>query len=91
MEKPINFSSHAKFQMILRGATENEVILTIREGQPRQAKQNRFRKTYEFVFEDISPVNQKFYAFKTIDVIFVEKIDKIQVITVIVYYYNERR
>ena len=91
MEKPINFSSHAKYQMQLRGATENEVILTIRKGQPRQAKQNRLRRTFEFVFENISWVNQKFYAFKTIDVIFVEEIDKIQVIPVVVYYYNKRR
>lgn len=43
---------------------------------------------YVVSFNDVSPVNQKFYGLKTIDAVFVEEPDRIVVITVKVYYHD---
>lgn len=88
MIKPIIISQHARRQMILRGAQENEVILAIQTGVWQSAKKGRMHAQYVVNFNAISPVNQKFYLWKTVDAIFVEEQDKIEVVTVIVYYHN---
>jgi hypothetical protein len=75
-------------KMSLRGAEENEVILAIRTGVWQSAKKGRMRSKYVVDFNDVSLVNQKFYRWKTVDAIFVEDRDKIEVVTVIVYYHN---
>ena len=86
--KPIYFSEHSKQQMKLRGALAEEVTLAIRSANWQTAKQNRLRCRFQFPFNAISPMNQRFYPFKTIEVVFAEKPERIEVITVKVYYYN---
>lgn len=88
MGKSILFSSHAKLQMLLRGAEENEVIATIQTRKWESAKYNKSSCRAQFYFEKPSQVNQKIYKYKTIEAIFVEEDDKIVVITVKVYYHN---
>jgi len=88
MVKPIVISQHARRQMILRGAEENEVMLAIQTGDWESAKKGRMHAQYMVDFNNVSPVNQKFYLWKTVDAIFVEEQDKIEVVTVIVYYHN---
>ncbi len=48
--KPIVFSRHALLQMEERGATQEEVELSIRTGEPEPAKLGRqaFRKNFNF-------------------------------------------
>ena len=88
MTKPIIFSSHAKRQMLLRGTEENEAITTIRSTAWQPAKYGKFHACLRFDFNQLSPVNQQFYQFKTVDVIFVDEPNEIVVVTVKVYYHN---
>ena len=86
----IKFSNHSKIQMLARGANEKEVIETISEGVWMTARENKFHCTKTFSFHNISPINKQFYMYKTIDSIFVNEISEIYVITVKVYYHNDR-
>jgi hypothetical protein len=88
MEKRIYFSSHAKLRMLLRGAEENEVILTIRSSKWELINRGRHHCHHQFDFNGTSPINNKFYKYKTVDVIFAEEPTEIIVITVKVYYHN---
>ena len=87
--KPIRFSDHARLQMSLRGATEEEVTISIRAGKWEAAKMGRFRSSQQFNFNRVSLTNQKFYKYKTVDAFFAEERNEIVVITVKVYYSNE--
>lgn len=73
--------------MSLRGAGKEEVIKTIRDGIRETAKHNKFHSALTFDFKSNSPVNNKYYEFKTLDVIFVEENNQIIVVTVKVYYH----
>jgi hypothetical protein len=88
MAKPIYFSTHAREQMLLRGAEEDEVIAAIRSGNWQAAKNGKFHARTEFEYNKESPVNQQFYSYKAVDPIFDERSEKIVVITVKVYYFN---
>ena len=85
----IRFSDHARLQMVLRGATEDEVTVTIRSGKWETAKMGKFRTKHQFNFDKISLTNQKFYKYKTIEPIFADESNEIVVVTVKVYYSNE--
>ncbi len=87
--KPIKFSNHARLQMYLRGASEEEVIHSIRTGNWESAKSGKFQSKYRFDFNMLAPINQRFYKYKTVEAIFADEPDKIEVITVKVYYLNE--
>lgn len=87
--KPIRFSNHARLQMSLRGASEEDVIRAIRLGRWESAKMGRFQSKYRFDFNKIALTNQKFYKHKTVEPIFADEADEIVVITVKVYYSNE--
>lgn len=87
--KPIRCSDHAKSQMILRGATDKEVITAIRSGKWEAAKTGKFQTKYRFDFNRVSLINQKIYKYKTIEPIFADEPDEIVVITVKVYYSNK--
>ena len=87
--KPIQLSAHAREQMVLRGATEEEIQQTIEIEQWAQAKRGKWKAKHRFVFGKLSPVNQKEYQFKEVEPIFVDEIDAIVVVTVMVYYSNE--
>jgi len=84
--KNIIFSRHAKQQMQLRGAQEDEVISAIRTSVWNFAKHGKLSGKMRFDFADYSPINQQFYQYKTVEVVFVDETDEIIVITVKVYY-----
>ena len=88
MVKPIYFSTHARERMLLRGAVENEVTIAIRSGNWQPAKEGKFSARAQFDFNNHSPINQQFYAHKTVKPVFRELPEKIVVVTVNVYYFN---
>ena len=85
MTKSIDFSKHALDQMKERGASESEVIDTIRSGEKVPAKQGRqgYRKNFQY--------NQvwggKQYATKQVMAIIVDEPNAIVVITVFTFYF----
>ncbi len=87
--KTITFSDHAKLQMTLRGASEEEVRIAIRRAKWETAKLGKLKTKYRFDFNKVSLTNQKIYKYKTVEPIFADESDKIVVITVKVYYSNE--
>ena len=89
MIKPVIFSQHAKMQMLLRGAEESEVIEAIRKGQWQPAKRGRFQAKWRFIFDRPSPITGVTYRFKEVEAIFAVEADKIVVVTVKVYYFDE--
>ncbi|MBM3127283.1 MAG: hypothetical protein FJ009_01445 [Chloroflexi bacterium] len=90
MNKPkaIQFSEHAREQMVLRGASEDEVAQTIRQESWAQAKRAKYRAKRRFAFDKPSPLNQKTYRFKEVEPIFADEPDMLVVVTVMVYYTN---
>ena len=87
--KPVYFSNHAKSQMILRGATEEEVEIAVREGKREPAKLGKFKSRHSFAFNSFSPVNQKFYKYKIVESIFADEPEEITIVTVKVYFINK--
>lgn len=87
--KPISFSSHARLQMLLRGAEESEVIYAIREGVREQARRGKFLARNHFQFGKESPVSGRYYKHKTVEAIFADEEEEVVVETVKVYYSNE--
>lgn len=73
----------------MRGAIEQEVIETIQTSEWKPALETKRQCRKAFPFNEPSPVNQQVYAFKTVQVIFVEEAEQIVVVTVIVYYGNQ--
>ncbi len=87
--KPIRCSDHARLQMVLRGATEEEVAMSIRTDKWGAAKMGKFQSRHQFDFNRVSLTNQKYYKYKTVESIFADEPNEIVVITVKVYYSNE--
>ncbi len=86
--KPIQFSEHARAQMVLRGATEEEIQQTIRSESWTLAKRGKWQAKRRFAFGEPSPINQREYKFKEVAPIFAEETDAIVVVTIMVYYTN---
>ncbi len=82
--KSIRLSGHAREQCLFRGATEEEIIETIRTTPWNMVRAGRFDCRLDLVYE--AEWNGKFYATKQVRPIFVEA-DEIVVITVYVYHY----
>jgi len=53
--KPVKFSSHARWQMELRGASEEEVVHAIKSVKWEDAKMNKFQSKHKFDFNKIAP------------------------------------
>lgn len=87
--KPICFSNHARLQMVLRGATEEEVIAAISSGKWETAKVGKFKAKHQFNYKRAALTNNKYYKYKTVEPIFADEPDKVVVVTVKVYYSNE--
>ncbi|MBI5971116.1 MAG: DUF4258 domain-containing protein [Deltaproteobacteria bacterium] len=87
--KPVRISNHARLQMYLRGALEEEVVKSIQLGEWKPAKTGKFQSKWRFNFNLTAPANQRFYKYKTVESIFAEEPDEIVIITVKVYYSNE--
>jgi len=84
-KKPIRLSAHAMQQLEFRGATEEQVIDTIRSETWEPAEHGRFGCRKDFVFN--SEWNRKYYSTKQIRHIFVDEHDEIVVVTIYVYYF----
>lgn len=87
--KQIRYSDHSRLQMVLRGATEEEVIMCIRAGKWESARMGKCRSRYQFDYNRVSLTNQKFYKYKTVEAIFADEPNEVAVITVKVYYSDE--
>lgn len=84
MEKVIEFSQHALDNMADRGASREEVELTIRTGECLPAKKGRlsFRKNYSYN----SMWKGKFYQVKQVMPIVAEESDRFMVVTVYTFF-----
>jgi hypothetical protein len=83
--KPIRLSGHARQQLQFRGATEQEVVETIRSANWQPAESGRQECRGNFPFN--AAWNGKHYAAKQVRPIFVEEPNEIVVVTVYVYYF----
>jgi hypothetical protein len=86
--KPIHFSKHALEQMRLRGASQSEVIEAIETVPAQPVKHGKFRVRKQFSYGQVSPVNQKIYAYKIIQVIFADGPEARVIVNVLVFYDN---
>ncbi len=84
--KPIVFTRHALVQMQERGATQEEVELSIGTGEPEPAKLGRqaFRKN--FSFEEMW--KGRYYTVKQVMSVVAEEQDSLFVVTVYVFYFG---
>ncbi len=87
--KPIVLSVHASESAAMRGATRDEVIQSVQEGEWQSARRGRFRSKVCFPFNAVSPLNGKQYRWKTVEAVFAEDSEEILVVTVLVYYGEE--
>ncbi len=85
----IVFSQHVMDQMVDRGTSEEEIKLTIRDGEEVPAKKGR--KSYRKNFNFESFWKGKYYSTKQVIPIVKEESNKIVVITVYVYYFGGKK
>jgi len=85
MMKPIRLSMHARENIHFRGATEEEVLETIRTAPWTAAESGRLECRKDFAHGH--DWNDKFYTTKQVRPIFVERANEIVVVTVYVYYF----
>lgn len=85
ISKPIRLSAHAKIQSQIRGATEEEIIDTIKTSKRQTSELNKLECRKDFVFN--KTWNNNFYKTKQVRPIFVEEEKEIVVVTVYVYYF----
>ena len=85
MNVKMEFSAHARFQMIERGANEEEVKMSILQGESEIAKKGRkiYRKNFQFT----GKWRGKTYRIKQVAPVVVEEREKIIVVTVYVFYF----
>lgn len=83
--KPIRLSGHAKEQLFFRGATEDEVIETIKTSIWQSAELRRLECKKDFLYE--SQWNKKHYKTKQVMPVFIEEETEIVVITVYTYFF----
>ncbi len=83
-EKPIKFSQHALDNMADRGASKEEVELSIRTGEYLPAKKGRLSFRKNFSYNDTW--KGKFYQAKQVMPIVVEEPDRFVVVTVFVFF-----
>jgi hypothetical protein len=83
--KKIRLTYHANEQSKERGASEDEIVIAIRNAEWKPAKKgNRMECKYAFQFNAIWSGN--YYAVKEVRPIFVEEETEIVVVTVYTYY-----
>jgi hypothetical protein len=84
--KSIIFSQHALEQIPDRGATREEVIICITEGEVAPAKSGRkaFRRNFPFG----NKWKGRYYEIKQVMPIVVEDADRMIVVTVYVFYFG---
>ncbi len=84
-EKSVNIHPHASKRSIERGATQDEIVETVKKGEqfPVKFERTGFRKNFSFD----NDWNGKYYSTKQIEAYSVEEDDAWMVITVIVKYF----
>ena len=83
--KPIRLSRHARDQMALRGARDDEVTDTIRTGSQSPAKRGRLGFRKDFPFGGVWA--GKTYATKQVLAIVVDEPTELVVVTVYTFYF----
>lgn len=83
--KQVVFSHHALEQLNDRGTTQEEVKITIQNGEQVPAKKGRIAFRKNFTFNSIW--KEKYYKIKQVMPIVREEIDRYIVITVYVFYF----
>ena len=83
--KPIEFSKHAQEQMVERGATESEVVETIRTGEIVPAKHSRQGHRKNFQYGRLW--GERTFAIKQILAIVAEEADALIAVTVYTFYF----
>lgn len=76
------------WRMRYRGAQVGEVVYTIENSLWHQGSKGKYKAREKFLFDGISPVNSKFYRYKTLEVVFADELNALVVITVKVFYNN---
>ena len=84
-QQPIVFSRHAREQMAERGASEVEVIETIRAGEEVPARGNR--RGYRRNFQYDATWGGRQYAIKQVLAIVAAELDTLVVVTVYTFYF----
>ena len=84
-EKPIRLTSHARLQCLERGASEDEVILAVREGTREPAKLGRMICRFNFTFARTWQDN--WYAVKQVAPVISEEAEETVVVTVYTFYF----
>ena len=82
---PISFSPHVLESLKKRGTNEIEIKMAIKGSPWRSAKRGRMEAEMEFNYNN--EWNDKLYAFKKVNPVFVVEGHKIIVITVYCFYY----
>ncbi len=85
--KPVRLSTHARDRAEQRGATEEDVVAAVSEGQWGPADRGRLEAEKAFPYD--AEWNGKRYKIKRVRPIFVEEDETIVVVTVYVYYHDE--
>jgi len=88
-ELPTEISSHAREQMVDRGVSEEEVMAAIRRGEAEPVRKGRsmYRKNFQFG----KVWRGKRYAIKQVAPVVARESDKIVVVTVYAFYFQEVR
>lgn len=81
---PITIIDHARERMLERGASDDEVRMTLEEGTPSEAKSGRKAKEKIFAYDGFWQGRR--YPQKKVQVIYVEEGEELVVLTVYVYY-----
>ncbi|MBM3332851.1 DUF4258 domain-containing protein [candidate division WOR-3 bacterium] len=81
--KPVRLSRHARENMVYRGATEEEIVLAIRQAEWQPAERGRFDSRKEFPFG--RDWNGRRCTSKQVRPVFVDEPAEIAVVTVYVY------
>ena len=84
--KAVRLSEHARKRALLRGASEEQIREVLGRGRREPAKRSKWQARWRFPYGARSPVDDKRYNEKTVEVIFAEEPDEIVVVTVKVYY-----
>lgn len=85
-KKGIVFSNHAREQMLLRGASEEEVKRAVDQGEASPAKKERVSFTKNFPFD--AKWKGEYYSTKQVKVIAKKESGSFIVVTVFTFYFG---
>ena len=83
--KPVSFSHHALEQMRERGASREEVLAAVAQGQAEPARKNRVMYRLNLPYN--AQWGDKTYAIKQVAPVVAEEQDRLIVVTVYTFYF----